>query len=137
MLNRITINCINSKNSRDSKHRPSAHNRPVRRDAIWCVVNASTPISCFAILWRKFIDFTRDHREKTQLTTLPYFIFVGGNYVICARLSTSIDIVYDTAFIYFEIVTKKTATYISKTIDSDKSYRCKAIFIRLLTVTYS
>lgn len=27
MLNRITINCINSKNSTDSKHRPSAHNR--------------------------------------------------------------------------------------------------------------
>lgn len=27
MLNRITINCINSKNSTDSKHRPSVRNR--------------------------------------------------------------------------------------------------------------
>lgn len=27
MLNRITINCINLKNSRDSKYSPSAHNR--------------------------------------------------------------------------------------------------------------
>lgn len=33
MLNRITINCINSKNSGDSKHSPSAHNRRMHRPA--------------------------------------------------------------------------------------------------------
>lgn len=34
MLNRITINCINSKNTTDSKHRPSAHNRLVHRSDV-------------------------------------------------------------------------------------------------------
>lgn len=83
MLNRITINCINSKNSRDSKHRPSAHNRLVHRSS----PRVPPFPTSIAILWRKFIDFTRDHLEKSQVTTLPYFICVGGNYVICARLS--------------------------------------------------
>lgn len=94
MLNRITINCINSKNSGDSKHRPSAHNRLVHR------ARRQPEYPPFPTRRRysmaKFIDFTRDHREKSRLTTLPYFIFVGGNYVFCARLSTINDFVYDS-----------------------------------------
>lgn len=65
MLNRITINCINSKNSRDSKHRPSAHNRPITHAS---AAPAKYPhFLLAAALCRQFIDFTRDHRESCDL----------------------------------------------------------------------
>lgn len=81
MLNRITINCINSKNTTDSKHCPSAHNRP-------CIAQTYSTTLYFldVVLLQKFIYFTRDHWEETKLTTYRYIIFVGGNYVICACL---------------------------------------------------
>lgn len=73
MLNRITINCINSKNSRDSKHRPSAHNRCMHRETD---VNWSTLHFLFAnILCRKFMGFTRDHQKSRDLPPIAIFYF--------------------------------------------------------------
>lgn len=92
MLNRITINCINSKNSGDSKHRPSAHNRPAHRRAASSRQQEYPPFPTrrysMAIIYR----FYEGSSGKVATYHIAIFYFRGRKLRRLGTLSTNVHL---------------------------------------------